>query len=82
MKKEIRNANRMQFKNGAILKKYLKAKEDRDNRLWKMVDSSFVTFFSGQWISLKEFEQQHPILTQTSLLTNMDNPNKKNNYSL
>lgn len=82
MKQQPRNPNRLQFKGKNIIAEYLKAKEYRDNRLWKIVGNRFVTLFNGEWISLKEFEDMYPILKQNSLLTNMDNPNKTNNFSI
>jgi len=82
MKKELRNPNRMQFQNRNTVRRYLMAKEERDNRLWRMAGSEFVTFVADQWITLREYERSKPILTQPSLLTNLDNPNIRKNYSV
>jgi len=82
MKREVKNPNRLTFKNKNLVQQYLKAKDLRDNRLWKMVGKRFLTFFKGEWLSEKEFTDKFPILKQNSLLANMDNPNKKNNWSI
>ena len=82
MKRETKNPRRMQFKNNRIVKKYLEAKQLREQRLWKMVGNTFVTFLNGEWLSMTEFDERYPILKQNSLLTNLDNPNKSRNFSL
>ena len=82
MKRETKNPRRMQFKNNRIVKKYLEAKQLREQRLWKMVGNTFVTFLNGEWLSMAEFDERYPILKQTSLLINFDNPNKSRNFSL
>jgi len=81
-KQKPRNPNRMQFKNNKLITTYLKAKDERDNRLWKLVGNRLLTFFKGEWMGLNEFEEHFPILKQSSLLTNLDNPNVSKNYSL
>lgn len=81
MKHTPRNPNRMSVKTDSAIKKYILAKNERDNRLWKMVGQSLITFFNGSWISSNEFEEHFPILKQGCLLTNLDNPNIKNNYT-
>lgn len=82
MKRETKNPRRMQFKNNRIVKKYLEAKQLREQRLWKMVGNTLVTFLNGEWLSMTEFDERYPILKQNSLLTNLDNPNKSRNFSL
>lgn len=82
MKRETKNPRRMQFKNNRIVKKYLEAKQLREQRLWKMVGNTLVTFLNGEWLSMAEFDERYPILKQNSLLTNLDNPNKSRNFSL
>ena len=82
MKRETKNPPRMQFKNNRIVKKYLEAKQLREQRLWKMVGNTLVTFLNGEWLSMTEFDERYPILKQNSLLTNLDNPNKSRNFSL
>lgn len=82
MRKETKNPNRMYFKNNPPVKKYLEAKELRDNRLWNMVGNTLITFLNGAWLSMAEFDERYPILKQNSLLTNLDNPNKSRNFSL
>jgi len=70
-KQTPRNSNRMQFKNNKLVSTYLKAKEERDNRLWNLVGGKLLTFFRGEWMAANEFEQHFPILKQSSLLTNL-----------
>ena len=82
MKRETKNSNRMQFKNNRIVKKYLEAKQLREQRLWKMAGDTLITFLNGEWLSMAEFDERYPILKQNSLLTNLDNPNKSRNFSL
>lgn len=82
MKRETKNPNRMQFCNRKPVKEYIAAKELRENRLWKMVGNVMVTFFGGQWLSESEFTDKFPILKQNSLLSNLDNPNKRKNWSI
>lgn len=82
MKREIKNPNRLSFKGKNIVSEYVKAKNERDDRLWKRVGERWITFFKGEWVSLSEFEAHFPILSQPCLLSNCFNPNKKRNWSL
>jgi len=81
-KKEVKNNNRMGFKGKNLVAQYLKAKEDRDSRLWTLVGKRLVTFFKGEYITADEFDKRNPILCQSSLFLNKENPNVRRNYSV
>lgn len=80
MKKETRNPNRLLFRNRKVVKEYLKAKELFRDRLWSLVNGVFVTNYNGEWLSENELIERLPILRQSSLLANLQNPNVKKNY--
>ena len=82
MKKEVRNPNRLPFRNRKVVREYLKAKELVRDRLWTLVNDTFITNYNGEWLSENELIDRFPILKQSSLLTNLQNPNIKKNYSL
>lgn len=82
MKKERRNPNRLTFRNKSLIRDYLQAKDELNGLLWKMVGGKMIAFYKGSWQSEAEIIDQFPILKQPSLLTNMDNPNKKRNWGI
>lgn len=82
MKKEVRNPNRLPFRNRKVVREYLKAKELVRDRLWTLVNDTFITNYNGEWLNENELIDRFPILKQSSLLTNLQNPNIKKNYSL
>jgi hypothetical protein len=82
MRKETRNPNRLTFQRKHLVADYIAAKDTVRNRTWKQIGNRFITLFKGQWLSEDEMIEQFPILKQSSLLTNLDNPNRSKNFSI
>lgn len=77
-KKEVRNPNRFVPGSKTPIADYLKAKDIRDNRLWRFLNGRLVTFFNCETISIEEWDKRFPV--PSPLLVNGDNPNKRKNY--
>jgi len=55
------NKNRFAMKDKTPVKDYLKAKDFRDNRLWKLIAGRLLTCVNGEWMSEFEFNQRFPV---------------------
>ena len=77
-----RNPNRLQFKDSNLVRNYLAAKQLMTDRLWSVANGKFITNYEGEYLSENEMLDRLPILKQSSLLTNLQNPNKRKNWSI
>lgn len=80
-RQEPRNPNRHAMKGKELVKEYLEAKHLFEHRLWHLVGGKWVTNYEGQYVTGKEFKKMFPILSQSPLYINTQNPNKSNNYT-
>ena len=59
---------------------YLQAREQRNNRLWKLIKGTFYTRFNGDLMTAKRFDEKFPINLPVNLNRCKDNPDKRNAY--
>lgn len=74
------NQNKMTLQSHTPIADYLEAKQQRNDRLWKLRKGVLYTTYNGSEISAEEFDKLHPVKCSLSFISSPENSDKTKNY--
>lgn len=74
--------NRNNFINSGLtpITNYLKARDNFNYRLWRIVGGKLVTPFNGIFLTEEEFRKRHPVPAPLSFRRSPENADRRNLY--
>ena len=75
-KQQYKNLTNITRSNYTPIADFLKSRDFRNNRLWKLVKGKLFTFVDGKKLSRKEFDEKYPLINPISFQFAPENADK------